>query len=150
MKKVLMATLLVLFAAAPAGAADGVVSVASASGVKETADRLEGILREKGMTIFGRIDHAAAAAKVGVDLRETQLLIFGNPKAGSPLMACSQTAAIDLPQKALVWKDAGGKVWVSYNDPRYLERRHGIAGCEEALARVEKALAGIAAAGAGN
>lgn len=81
-------------------------------------------------------------------MRETELIIFGNPKAGSPLMKCQQSVAIDLPQKALIWKDSEGNIWISYNDLRYLEKRHNVSGCEEVISKIEKALAGIAKAAA--
>jgi len=143
MKKAILAALLIVLIAIPVAAADGVINVASAFNVKETADRMESILNEKGMTIFKRIKHSEAAGKVGIELRETELIIFGNPKVGSPLMKCQQSVAIDLPQKALIWEDDKAKVWISYNDPRYLEKRHNISGCEEVITKIEKALAGI-------
>jgi uncharacterized protein (DUF302 family) len=149
MKKAILTALAILFLAASAAAADGLVNVPSTYNVEETADRLESVLNEKGMTIFNRIKHSEAAAKVGIELRKTELIIFGNPKVGSPLMKCQQSAAIDLPQKALVWEDENAKVWISYNDPRYLENRHNITGCEEVLAKIEKALAGITKSAAG-
>ena len=127
----------------PALAGDGVVDVQSAHPVKETADRLENVLSGKGMTIFNRINHAEGAAKAGIALRDTELIIFGNPKVGSPLMQCEQTIALDLPQKALIWQDAQGTVWISYNDPNYLKKRHGMSGCEAVLQKVTNALAGI-------
>ena len=148
MRKTILIAVLACFLVTPVMAAEGVMNVQSARDVQGTADRLEGILKEKGMTVFGRIRHSEAAGKVGVDLRPTELIIFGNPKVGSPLMNCQQSVAIDLPQKALVWQDGQGKVWISYNDPRYLENRHGIEGCEKVLAKVEKALAGITKAAA--
>ncbi|MBW1753619.1 MAG: DUF302 domain-containing protein [Deltaproteobacteria bacterium] len=144
MKKLILTALSILFIAIPAKAADGVVNVPSTFNVKETADRMESILKEKGMTIFNRIKHSESAGKVGIELRETELIIFGNPKVGSPLMKCQQNAAIDLPQKALIWEDDKAKVWISYNDPRYLVKRHNITGCEEVIEKIEKALAGIA------
>jgi uncharacterized protein (DUF302 family) len=125
------------------------VTVPSTYTVEETAERLESVLHEKGMTIFNRIKHSDAAAKVGIELRKTELILFGNPKVGSPLMKCQQSVAIDLPQKALIWEDDNAKVWISYNDPRYLEKRHNIAGCEEVIAKIEKALAGITKSAAG-
>jgi len=124
-------------------AADGMLSIESQLNVKTTADRLEKILKEKGMTIFNRIKHSKSAEKVGIQLNDTELIIFGNPKAGSPLMKCQQTIAIDLPQKALVWKDKNNKVWISYNDMRYLEKRHDVKNCEKAISKVEKILANI-------
>jgi len=134
-----------LFSSTAALAADGLISVKSTFPVKKTADRLQSALQQKGMTVFARIDHSAAAAKVGKNLRPTELIIFGNPKIGSSLMICAQTTAIDLPQKALIWKDAGGQVWLSYNDPQYLARRHGIGTCGKAvLAKIAKALANFA------
>ncbi len=137
---VLLASLLLLLSTAYAD--DGVVSMESAHDVATTVDRLEAALAEKGMTVFARIDHAAGARGVGETLRPTQLLIFGNPKVGTPLMQCGQGIAIDLPQKALAWEDAAGKVWLGYNDPHYLAARHGIeADCAEVIERVEKALA---------
>lgn len=143
MKKIIIATLSILLIATPILAADGVVDVLSAFNVGETADRMEKILDEKGMTIFKRIKHSEGAAKVGIELRDTELIIFGNPKAGSPLMKCQQSVAIDLPQKALIWEDDKSNVWISYNDPNYLKTRHNISGCEEVISKIEKALAGI-------
>lgn len=143
MKTIYLAALLVLFIAIPVMAADGVINVQSAFNVGETADRLESILTEKKMTIFKRIKHSEGAGKVGIELRETELIIFGNPKVGSPLMKCQQSVAIDLPQKALIWEDGKSKVWISYNDPRYLEKRHDISNCEEVISKIEKALSGI-------
>ncbi|MFH2065891.1 MAG: DUF302 domain-containing protein [Pseudomonadota bacterium] len=146
MKKIILTTLLIFVMAVPAEPADGVVNVPSDFSVQETADRMESILKDKGMTIFSRIRHAENAGKVGIELRDTELIIFGNPKVGSPLMKCRQSVAIDLPQKALIWKDDKAKVWISYNDPGYLKKRHDIADCEETLSKIEKALAGIAKA----
>ena len=143
MKNTFMAVLLVLITSTPLAAADGVISAKSAFNVEETANRIESILNEKGMTIFKRVNHSEGAANVGIDLRATELIIFGNPKVGSPLMQCQQTVAIDLPQKALIWEDSESQVWISYNDPRYLEKRHNISGCEEVLSKIEKALSGI-------
>ncbi len=149
MNKTIVTALLLLFIAIPARAADGMVSVRSSHDVKETADRLVRVLKEKGMTLFNRIPHSAAAGKVGIDLRETELIIFGNPKVGSLLMQCGQSVAIDLPQKALVWQDDKAQVWISYNDPGYLAKRHGLAGCEEVITKIDKVLAGIAESAAG-
>lgn len=137
-------TLAIVFIAFPAMASDGMVNVQSNFNVEETADRMESILKEKGMTVFNRIKHSEAAAAVGIELRNTELILFGNPKVGSPLMKCQQSAAIDLPQKALIWEDDKATVWISYNNPRYLEKRHNITGCEEVISKIERALAGIA------
>lgn len=129
-----------------ASAADGVLSIASTHDVKNTADRLEAALKAKGMKIFLRIDHAAGAASVGMTLRPTELVIFGNPKVGTPLMQCAQSVGIDLPQKALISEDADGRVWLSYNDPLYLQRRHHIQGCDKVLAKVSGVLRNFAKA----
>jgi len=124
-----------------AESADGIIRIKSAHGVTTTIDRLETVLTKKGMTIFKRVDHAGGAKKAGFDLRPTELLVFGNPKVGTPLMLCSQTAALDLPQKALAYEDEAGQVWLVYNDPAYIENRHDIEACDEALQKVSKALA---------
>ena len=125
---------------------DGLVNVQSAYDVDTTADRLEQALQAKGMTIFARIDHAKSAQQVEMDLRPTELIIFGNPKVGTLLMQCSQSVAIDLPQKALIWQDESGQVWISYNDPQYLVDRHGIEDCEEAVTKISQALRNFAQA----
>ena len=106
---------------------DGLITIASNLSVKETIDRLASTVTSKGMTVFGRIDHGAGAAQVGMPLRPTEVLIFGNAKGGTPLMQAKQTIGIDLPLKALVWQDADGKVWLSYNEPNWLATRHGLA-----------------------
>lgn len=144
MKKAILMALAIVFIAFPALASDGMVNVQSTFNVEETADRMESILKEKGMTVFNRIKHSEAAAAVGIELRNTELILFGNPKVGSPLMKCQQSAAIDLPQKALIWEDDKATVWISHNNPRYLEKRHNITGCEEVISKIERALAGIA------
>ncbi len=146
----MMAGLMAMIIVVPAMAADGVINVQSAFNVQKTADRLESKLNEKGMTIFNRIKHSESAGKVGIELRETELIIFGNPKVGSPLMKCQQSIAIDLPQKALIWEDHESKVWISYNDPDYLEKRHNISGCEAVISKIKKALSGIIKAAATN
>ncbi len=130
----------------PLYASEGMVKVRSAHSVSDTADRLEQALLSKGMKVFQRIDHAAGAQSGGKSLRPTQLLIFGNPKVGTPLMLCSQSIAIDLPQKALIWEDAGGAVWLAYNDPAFLKLRHGTRGCDEVFGKVSKALGNFAKA----
>ncbi len=144
MRKYLIALILSCLGASHALASEGMVNVKSAHSVAETANRLENLLGSKGMTVFKRIDHAAGAASVGNNLRPTELVIFGNPKVGSPLMLCSQSIAIDLPQKALIWEDADGQVWLSYNDPAFLKLRHDTRGCDEVLKKVSGALANFA------
>jgi len=104
----------------------GIVDIPSRYSVPETLARLQSILKEKGVTVFALIDHSGEATKVGLEMRPTQLLIFGSPKAGTPLMVAAPSVAIDLPLKALAWQDTEGKVWLSYNAPEYLQQRHGI------------------------
>jgi uncharacterized protein (DUF302 family) len=104
----------------------GIVDLPSRHSVDETVGRLQEILRAKGVALFALVDHSGEAAKVGIEMRPTKLLIFGNPKAGTPLMLAAPSVAIDLPLKILVWEDAAGKVWVSYNSPAYLKERHGL------------------------
>ncbi|WP_165856862.1 DUF302 domain-containing protein [Marinobacter sp. JSM 1782161] len=127
-------------------AADGLITVQSPHSVETTADNLEAVLDAKGMTVFTRIDHALGAREAGLDLRPTEVVIFGNPKVGTPLMQCTQSVAIDLPQKALIWQDAEGQVWVGYNDPQYLKERHDIEGCDEVVGKIEKALGALVGA----
>src|ERR1700730_15279217 len=110
---------------AQAMAADGLVTVKSAFGPGETMQRLEAEVKAKGMTVFAHVDHAAGAAAVGMKLRPTDLLVFGAAKGGTPLMQSVQTIGIDLPLKALVWQDAAGVTWLSYNDPAWLAKSHG-------------------------
>ena len=107
-------------------AVDGLINLRSSYGPKETMNRLETEVKAKGLTVFARIDHAAGAAEVGLPLRPTELLIFGNAKGGTPLMQSVQTIGIDLPLKALVWQDASGATWLSYNDPAWLAHRQGV------------------------
>ncbi len=138
--RLLLIALLLSALSTPALATEGMIRLPSQHSVSITADRLVNLLESKGMTVFSRIDHAAGAQKVGLDLRPTTLVIFGNPKVGSPLMQCRQTTAIDLPQKALIWQDEQGKVWFSYNDPTYLKDRHQIKGCDKVLEKITGAL----------
>lgn len=129
-------------------AADGVINVKSNKSVSATADKLEKVLTSKGMTIFNRVKHSEAAMKIGVEIAPTELIIFGNPKVGSPLMKCAPTVALDLPQKALIWQDLNQRVWITYNNPAYLKQRHDIKGCDKVLAKVTGALAKLTAAAA--
>ena len=138
---------LVLFLSIGTAIADtGMVSVKSAHSVTDTLDRLEALLKEKGMTVFARINHTAGAEKVGLALRPTEQVIFGNPKIGTPFMQCKQTVAIDLPQKALAWEDENAQVWLSYNDPQYIAERHEVEGCGEVIDKLSKALGNFATA----
>ena len=123
--------------------ADGLVAVKSPHSPKDTMDRIEMVVKQKGMTVFAKIDHAAGAVKIGKTIRPTEVLIFGNPQGGTPFIECSQTVGIDLPLKALVWEDASGQVWLGYNDPVFLATRHGASQCPAAQ-NIKKALAEIA------
>jgi uncharacterized protein (DUF302 family) len=131
-------------------AADGLTTLSSSYGPKDTMNRLEAEVKAKGMTVFARIDHAAGASDVGQQLRPTEVLIFGNARAGTPLMQAAQSIGIDLPLKALVWQDAAGATWLAYNDPSSLAKRHGLgsevaaaaSGMTAALAAVAKAATG--------
>ena len=104
--------------------ANGLTTVRSSHGPEETMNRFEAAVRAKGLTVFAHVDHAAGAAAVGLSLLPTDLLIFGNARGGTPLMQSAQTSGIDLPLKALVWQDAAGVTWLSYNDPSWLAQRH--------------------------
>ena len=144
MRRIILTIIFSSLISVSAYAADGMINVQSAHDVKITADKLENILNNKGMTVFKRIDHAAGAERVGQNLRPTELIIFGNPKIGSKLMKCGQSIAIDLPQKALIWQDVNGDVWLSYNEPNYLAARHKTSGCEKVLTKIAGALAKFA------
>jgi len=132
-------------------AVEGLTTVRSSYGPKETISRLEAEIRSRGMTVFARIDHAAGAAAVGLSLRPTDVLLFGNARGGTPLMQSMQTIGIDLPLKMLVWQDAAADTWLSYNDPHWIVKRHGLgneAGATvSAMSAALGALAKIAAGG---
>jgi uncharacterized protein (DUF302 family) len=113
-------------------AADGLTTLRSNCGPKDTMNRLTAAVEARGMTVFARIDHAAGATSVGLSLSPTEVLIFGNAKAGTPLLLSVQTIGIDLPLKALVWQDASGQTWLSYNDPAWLAKRHGLSSATDA------------------
>lgn len=141
----LLTTLLIplslsLLGTVAAAQTNGLVAKPSKYSVAETIDRLEKVVKAKGITVFARIDHAGEADKVGLKLRPTQLLILGNPKTGTPVMIAAQSAAIDLPLKALAWEDANGKVWLGYNSAEYLKQRHNIA---DELVKNVGAIAGL-------
>jgi uncharacterized protein (DUF302 family) len=122
----------------------GLITVASCYGPDATTNRLEAEIKAKGMTIFARVDHAAGAERAGLALRPTEVLTFGNAKAGTPLMQANQTIGIDLPLKILVWQDAAGKTWLSYSDPAWLAERHRIgADAKPTIAVLTAALAGL-------
>jgi uncharacterized protein (DUF302 family) len=126
MKSLLMAIALLILPVLSSAADNGLTTVPSSFSVTETVNRLESLLKDKGITVFARIDHQAEATKAGLSMKASQVLIFGNPKAGTPLMKAAPTTAIDLPLKALAWEDADGKVWLSYNRPDFLKQRHGL------------------------
>lgn len=139
------ASVILFLATSMAFGADGLIATKSPFPVKETMNRFEAIAKQRGLTVFARIDHAAGAAKVGKTLRPTEVLIFGNPQGGTALMECAQSLGIDLPMKALAWEDDKGQVWLGYNDPTYLAQRHGVPQCP-AVAALGKALSAIAEA----
>jgi uncharacterized protein (DUF302 family) len=123
---------------------EGLKTIKSEFGPEETMDRLEAEIKAHGMTVFVRINHAALAAEVGLALRPTEVILFGNPRGGTPLMQAQQTMGIDLPLKALVWQDVSGQTWLSYNEPEWLAKRHELAGLDGPLAAMAKALGDIA------
>lgn len=127
-------------------APDGLTSLRSGFAPGQTMDRLEAAVKGRGMTVFARIDHAASAAAAGLVLRPTELLIFGHAKGGTPLMQAAQTIGIDLPLKALIWQDEAGSTWLSYNDPAWFARRHGLPGASDAaIGTIASALNAVAA-----
>jgi uncharacterized protein (DUF302 family) len=140
MKKLLSLGVVLFSASFTVVASDGLVKYESNYTVKETTDRFERIVKSKGLTLFARIDHKKNASGVGLELRPTEVIIFGNPKVGTPLMQCAQEVAIDLPQKVLVSEDADHKVWLSYNNPNYLKTRHNIQGCDEVINKISGVL----------
>jgi uncharacterized protein (DUF302 family) len=109
-----------------AGENSGLINISSNHSVDETVEKLKAILQSEGITLFALIDHSGEAAKVGMQMRPTKLLIFGNPKGGTPVMLAALSSAIDLPLKILIWEDVKEKVWVTYNSPAYLQERHNI------------------------
>ena len=127
-------------------AVQGLTTIRSNFGPQDTIDRLETAIKAKGMTVFARIDHAAGAAAVGLTLRPTEVVIFGNARGGTPLMQSVQTLGIDLPLKALVWQDTAGATWLSYNDPVWLAERHGLSGAEAPVGAMTAALDAVAKA----
>ena len=128
---------------------NGLVTIASKYSVKETSDRLAEMIASKNLTLFARIDHAANATKQGLTLRPTELIIFGNPKAGTPLMQDHQQSGIDLPLKVLVWEDENGKAWLTYNDPAWIVTRHGLSDKVSGVVKtMSEGLKGLATAAA--
>ena len=129
---------------------DGLATIHSGFGPQETMDRLEAEIKTQGMGVFARINHAALAAEAGLTLRPTEVILFGNPRGGTPLMQANQTIGIDLPLKALVWQDRSGKTWLSYNEPAWLAKRHGVEGAGTLVATMALGLSRLAANAAGN
>ena len=125
--------------------ASGIINISSHRPVEQTVEKLEAILHAKGVKLFAVVDHSGEAENAGMHMRPTKLLIFGNPKAGTPLMLASPSVAIDLPLKILVWEDTDGKVWISYNSPAYLQTRHGL---PQELVQIIAAVGVLAAAAA--
>ena len=123
---------------------DGLTTIASSFGPKETMDRLEAEIRAQRMTVFARIDHAAGAAEVGLTLAPAELIIFGNARGGTPLMQSVQTVGIDLPLRVLVWQDTANKTWLSYNEPSWIAQRHGVADAERVVNNLAAALSAMA------
>ena len=144
MRQLIFTLIGVIFFASLTCADNGIISIKSSHDAKITADRFEKNLIAKGMIVFIRINHTEGAQKVGKKLRPTEVIIFGNPKVGTPLMQCGQSVAIDLPQKALIWEDEARQVWLSYNDPKYLAKRHGIKECVDVIKKIETALSNFA------
>lgn len=128
---------------------EGLTSIQSRFDPKETMNRLVAEINATGMTVFARIDHATGAAEVGLTLRPTELIIFGNARGGTPLMQAAQTVGIDLPLKALVWEDAAGKTWISYNEPKWIVQRHDVANAQPIVTKMADLLSAISTAAAG-
>lgn len=133
-KSFIAAFFLILFSSV--AFANGTIVKSSPHSVAETLDRFEKIIKSKGITVFARINHAAGAKKVGASLNPTEVIIFGNPKLGTPLLQSNQTIGIDLPLKVLVWRDSNGKVWLAYNRPTYLSTRHSISNRDKVFAKM--------------
>lgn len=137
---------LLLMVVSNVSANDNLISVKSNHTVEQTADRFETIIKEKGLTFFTRIDHAKNASGVGLELKPTQLILFGNPNVGTKLMQCAPTTAIDLPQKALFWEDHESVVWMSYTKPSSMKSEHSVEGCDQIFEKVTGLLANLAEA----
>jgi uncharacterized protein (DUF302 family) len=140
MRSILVLAFSLLFISPAAHAENLMVVKQSPHSVSKTLDRLTAVMQKKGLTIFARVDHAAGAKKAGLDMKPTELLIFGNPKMGTPLMLAKRTIGVDLPLKALAWQDDAGKVWLGYTTPAALKARHGVAGRDEIFKKMTGAL----------
>ncbi len=148
MKTLCVAMIALVLSTVTAQADDGLVKNLSAHSVQTTMDSLENLVRNKGLTVFVRIDHAAGAAEVGEEMLPTQLLMFGNPAIGTNLMTSQRTVGVDLPIKVLIWEEPDGKVWIAYNDPAYLAKRHGIDDRDAVLDKMGRAVKGLVSAAA--
>jgi len=146
---IFISSFLALFSGQSAAADSGLTTLKSNADVPATVEKLTSVLEEKGMKVFAVIDHAAGAQSVGEELRPTTVVIFGNPKVGTGMMKCAQSAGIDLPMKALVWQGEDGNVYLGYNAPDYLAKRHGMSGCDGLLEKVSGALQNFAKAATG-
>ena len=140
MTRVLIMMVVFMFSAGAWAEGNGVISKKSEHSAKVTLDRLTKILRKKGITIVKRWSHTQGGKKAGIPLRQTELLIFGNPKLGTHFFTSNQTAGLDLPMKALAWQDEKGQVWLSYNDPSFIANRHGIKNRDPIVAKMTNAL----------
>lgn len=150
MRKSAMLFVMLLSWSLSATAIDGLIVLKSSHSVGDSLDRAVALMEKKGITVFARVPHSQGAAGVGIELPDEELLIFGNPKLGSPLMQSSPTAGIDLPLKMLAWQDADGQVWIAYNDPAWIAQRHGISDRDPVVAKMTGALKGISAKVAGD
>ena len=140
MKKILLLAIMLMMSSVVAADNHGLINIKSNHSVKVTLDRLENVLKKKGITIVTRWSHDAGGKKAGIPLRPTELLLFGNPKLGTHMFTSNQTAGIDLPMKALAWEDEKGQVWLTYNDPQYIADRHGIKDRAEIVKKMTGAL----------
>ena len=140
MIRILLIGVITMLTMAVSAADSNFISKKSPHSVAQTMDRLEGALKEKGIGIVARVNHATAAKQVAMEMRDTELLIFGNPKLGSPLMIENQAVAIDLPMKVIAWKDDKGQVWVGFNDPTALAKHHNLKSQDEILKKMRGAL----------
>lgn len=145
MRKLLMLAVVLFAWPLAATAVDGLVVQKSPYSVSESLDRMTALLDKKGIKVMARVPHSQAAAGVGITMQPTELLIFGNPKLGSPLMQSQPTTAIDLPMKLVAWQDAEGQVWIAYNDPAWIAKRHGITDRDAVIAKMSGALKGLSA-----
>ena len=144
MKKFFSALIVSLLVANSALADDGLATIKSMHNVQKTADRFERMIKNAGLNLYLRVNHSSDAKKVGLSLKPSQVIVFGSPKVGTHLMNCSESVAIDLPLKVLIREDAQGRVWLSYNRPKFLVKRHSIKGCDKVVEKMDGLLAKFA------